>query len=179
MKKITSIMAFSALAVFILLAAPLPAHAVELVVGASVPVKAPVTTSARYGVGVMPRLQFGLSDRLKLNLDVGAIMSAETGKWNAMEYPVLLGGTWEFGKSGDMGRPFLHLTAGYTHASDAMPDIESNHWITVGVGTGVNVHWKDTIFQVGFSLISPDVRGSAGHPVWMAFSLGVFHALVD
>jgi len=162
-----------------LLLTPAAAQAREVTIGASIPVMAPLTGGVSYGVGVLPRLQFAVTDHLRLNMEGGAIMSAETGSWKAMEYPVLLGGTWEFGQPGDLGRPFIHVLAGYTRANEEMPDIDSVNWLTVGAGSGVNIRWRDAIFQVGINIIAPDVRGSSRHPIWMAVNLGVHYALFN
>ena len=153
------------------------AQAREITIGASIPVMAPLTGGVSYGVGVLPRLQLAITDHFKLHVEGGAILSAETGGWTAMEYPVLLGGTWEFGQPGDMGRPFIHVLAGYTRANDERPDIDSVNWLTLGAGSGVNIRWRDAIFQVGINIMAPDVRGSSRHPVWMAVNLGVHYAL--
>ncbi len=165
------------LIITLLLLSPAAASAREVQIGASIPVLAPVTSSAKYGVGLLPRFQVGLTEHLKVSLDAGVLMSSEAGSWAAMEFPVLLGTTWVFGETGNVGRPFIHLLAGYTYARDGIPEMESNHWITVGGGTGVNIQWRKTTFQVGFDLLCPDVRNASVHPVWMAFNLGVHYSL--
>lgn len=174
MKKATILIAT------LLLLSPTSAQALALSAGADIPVLAPITASSNFGIGILPRLQLGLTDNIKLSLEGGPIMSRETGEWTALQYPVLLGGTWEFGSVGDLGRPYVHILAGYTYApGDDIPDLESNHWLTVGGGAGVNIHYKDAAFQIGFELLSPDVRGAAPHPIWLALNLGFQYSIID
>lgn len=160
-----------------LLLTPAAASAREIQIGASIPLMTPIVTSATFGVGLLPRFSVGLSDHIKLSLDAGMVISAEAESWKAAQFPVLLGAAWLFGQLGDVGRPFINVLAGYTYARDGIPDMTSNHWLTVGGGGGVNIPWGDASFMVGFNLVSPDVRGGSPQPLMLMVNLGVQYAL--
>ena len=79
MKHLKHLKTFKILLLIAALLTPTAASAREVTIGTSIPVMAPLTGGSSYGLGVMPRLQLGLTDRIKLSLEAGAILSHETG----------------------------------------------------------------------------------------------------
>jgi hypothetical protein len=155
-------------------ATPRAAAAEGLTLAARVPVAAPFGYTSHAGAGFAPSLNLQLGSDVAVGITSGILWYHGDDRWQK-EIPALVGATFRLPQTSAY-QPYLELRTGYTYAIGAE---KSPHWLTLMAGLGVLVPVPHGLsLDLGFDVISPDLRGNAPDAVGLLFKLGVVHELL-